>query len=337
MRIGLLGFGAWGKIHADVLDSLENHEIITIACKSTSTAQEAKEAYPAVEVTTDYREVIARNDLDAIDVVLPSFLHVPVAKAALETGKHVLLEKPMASNLADAQNLLETVSKSDKVVSLIHELRSSAQWAGVKTKIENGFIGTPHYALMNLFRFPYRKGRDDWRYSQETVGSWVLEEPIHFIDLLLWYFEELGAPTAVTTFGNIEKNGLTRDFTAVFEFSDKGYGIVSQTLSGFEHHQLVEITGDAGAIRSLWSGAMDRTEKPEFSVTYKQHGEETSRREQFEQPSGELFEIRRYISDALDSMEKGVSMYPVEKEMQLIRTCLAAEESLRAGKRIELL
>lgn len=336
MRIGLLGFGAWGRIHADVINSLEKHEIVAVACKSLSTAQEAEAALPGAEVTTDFQEVIAREDLDVIDVVLPSHLHVPAATSALESGKHVLLEKPMAPNLEDAQILLDTVAKSDKLVSLIHELRSSEQWAGVNTRIKNGDLGTPHYALLNLFRFPYRKGKEDWRYSQETVGSWVLEEPIHFIDLLLWYFEELGAPTAVTTFGNMEENGLTRDFTAVFEFSGKAYGILSQTLSGFEHHQVVEITGNVGAIRSLWSGAMDRTDKPQFSVTYKRHDEETSTLEQFEHTSGELFEIGRYIGRALDSLENGISIYPPEKELQLIRTCLAAEESLRTNRRIEL-
>jgi len=336
MRVALLGFGAWGSIHAKVIHSLEHHELSAIACNTRESAEQAKAAYPAAEVSTDYPALIARKDIDAVDVVLPSHFHVPAAIAALEAGKHVLLEKPMAPNLEDGQRLLDATAGSDRAVSLIHELRCSEQWAGVKRLIAGGEIGRPHYGLLNLFRFPYRTGRGEWRYSGEKVGSWVLEEPIHFIDLLLWYFEELGAPTGVTAFGNLEGGGLTREFTAVFDFSGGAYGIVSQTLSGFEHHQVAEITGSGGAVRSLWSGAMDRTERPDFSVTYKRSGDETSSRMQFEQPSGELFEIRRYISDALDGLERGESLYPPEKEQQLIRICLAAEESLRSGKRIVL-
>jgi myo-inositol 2-dehydrogenase/D-chiro-inositol 1-dehydrogenase len=336
MRIALLGFGAWGSIHAEVLDSLENHELSSIVCHSRETAERAQATYPAAEVTTDYRAPIARDDIDAVDVVLPSHYHVPAAIAALEAGKHVLLEKPMAPNLADGRRLLEATDGSDRAVSLIHELRCSEQWAGVKHLIAAGEIGRPHHALLNLFRFPYRSGRDEWRYSEDKVGSWVLEEPIHFVDLLLWYFEELGSPAGVTAFGNVESTGLTREFTAVFDFHGGAYGIVSQTLSGFEHHQVAEITGNEGAIRSLWSGAMDRTDRPEFSVTYKRKGAETLSRMQFEQPSGELFEIRRYISDALDGLEKGDSLYPPKKELELIRICLSAEEALRSGQRVAL-
>jgi myo-inositol 2-dehydrogenase/D-chiro-inositol 1-dehydrogenase len=336
MRIALLGFGAWGGIHAEVIHSLEHHELSAIACHTDETAERAKAAYPAAEVTTDYRALIARKDIDAVDVVLPSHFHVPAAAAALEAGKHVLLEKPMAPNLDDGRKLLEAAAASGRTISLVHELRCSEQWAGVRRLIAEGEIGTPHYALLNLFRFPYRTGRGEWRYSGEKVGSWVLEEPIHFIDLLLWYFEELGSPAGVTAFGNVEPGGLTREFTAVFDFPGGAYGIVSQTLSGFEHHQVAEITGSGGAVRSLWSGAMDRTERPEFSVTCKRKGEESSRRLQFEHPSGELFEIRRYISDALDGLERGESLYPPEKEQELIRICLAAEESLRSGRRMEL-
>ncbi len=336
MRIALLGFGAWGSIHAEVLDSLENHELSAIVCHSRETAKRAQATYPAAEVSTDYRAQIARDDIDAVDVVLPSHYHVPAAIAALEAGKHVLLEKPMAPNLADGRRLLEASDGSDKAVSLIHELRCSKQWAGVKHLIAAGEIGRPHHALLNLFRFPYRSGRGEWRYSEDKVGSWVLEEPIHFVDLLLWYFEELGSPAGVTAFGNVESTGLTRDFTAAFDFPGGAYGIISQTLSGFEHHQVVEITGSEGAVRSLWSGAMDRTDRPEFSVTYKRQGEENLSRMQFEHPSGELFEIRRYISDALDGLEKGESLYPPKKELELIRVCLAAEESLRSGRRVDL-
>jgi myo-inositol 2-dehydrogenase/D-chiro-inositol 1-dehydrogenase len=135
---------------------------------------------------------------------------------------------------------------------------------------------------------------------------------------------------------NSEESDLSRDFTAVFEFPNGGYGMISQTLGGFEHHQVVEVTGTGGAIRSLWSGAMDRTDKPQYSVAYKTRSEEHPHYLNLEGPSGELFEIRRYIGSALDEMEAGVSVYPVEKELQLMRVCLAAEQSARTGTRVEL-
>jgi myo-inositol 2-dehydrogenase / D-chiro-inositol 1-dehydrogenase len=336
MKIGILGYGAWGHIHSEVIESLERHELAAVACKSEESAEEARRDHPGALVSIDYNEIIERRDIDCIDVVLPTYLHVPAAIAALETGKHVLLEKPPAPGLEDAGRLLDAVSRSGKSLSLVHELRCSDQWAGIKHRIADGEIGLPRYGLFNLFRFPYRSGKEGWRYEQEKVGSWVLEEPIHFIDLMLWYFADAGKPQAVTAFGNTGENGLTRDFTAVFDFPGGAYGIVTQTLAGFEHHQVVEITGEKGAIRSLWSGAMDRTDHPEFSVAYKSHESEDPDYEDLTGPSGELFEIRRYISSALDKLEENVSLYPMEQEFELMKLCLFAEESLRMGKRIVL-
>jgi myo-inositol 2-dehydrogenase / D-chiro-inositol 1-dehydrogenase len=336
MRVGLIGYGAWGRIHARSIKSLANHELVAIACKSPDTAREARKDHPQCRITTNHLEIIASNDIDVVDIVVPNHLHVPFAVAALEAGKHVLLEKPMAPDSAAADRLVAAAQKSDKSVSLIHELRCSEQWLWLKSAIDRGDIGSPRYILLNLFRFPYRTGKDGWRYRPENVGSWVLEEPIHFIDLMLWYFEKTGAPTAVTAFTNPGEKNLSQDFTAVFEFPTGAYGVISQTLSAFEHHQVIEISGSEGAIRSIWSGAMDRTDKPIFSVTAQIHGDDAPVQIKLEHPSGEIFEIQEYIRVAMDGLAQGRSLYTVEKARKLVEFCLAAEQSAREHRRIEL-
>jgi myo-inositol 2-dehydrogenase/D-chiro-inositol 1-dehydrogenase len=336
MRVGLIGYGAWGAIHATSIKSLANHELVAIACKSQDTARHAQKDHPQCRITTDHLEILASQDIDVVDIVVPNHLHVSFAVAALEAGKHVLLEKPMAPDLVAGDKLVEAAQKSDKSVSLIHELRCSEQWSWLKNAIDRGDIGSPRYILLNLFRFPYRTGKDGWRYRPEDVGSWVLEEPIHFIDLMLWYFEIAGAPTAVTAFSNPGEKNLSQDFTAVFEFATGAYGVISQTLSAFEHHQVIEIAGTEGALRSIWSGAMDRTDKPIFSVTAQGRGEDAPVQIKLEHPSGEIFEIQENIRLALDGLAEGRSLYPVEKARNLVNLCLVAEQSARERRRIEL-
>ena len=336
MKVGLIGYGAWGGIHATSIKSLAKHELVAIACKSQDSARQAQMDHPECRITTDHREILASNDIDVVDIVAPNHLHVPFAIAALEAGKHVLLEKPMAPDNKASDELVAAAQKSDKSVTLIHELRCSEQWSWLKNAIDRGDIGSPRYILLNLFRFPYRTGKEGWRYRPQEVGSWVLEEPIHFIDLMLWYFETSGAPTAVTAFTNPGEKSLSQDFTAVFEFANGAYGVVSQTLSAFEHHQVIEIAGSEGAIRSIWSGAMDRTDKPVFSVTAQCRGDDAPVQINLEQPSGEIFEIQEYIGLALDGLAEGRSIYTVEKARNLVSLCLAAEQSARERRRIEL-
>lgn len=336
MRVAIIGFGGWGQVHAASVHKLPDHELTAIACNTEKTASLARERYPEAQVFTNYRDALKHPAVEAVHIVVPSYLHLEVTLAALESGKHVILEKPMALSLEEADRLLEATKATDRVVTVVHELRVSQQWSAVRNAIAEGRIGKPRYALLNLFRFPYRTGAAGWRYIPEQVGSWVLEEPIHFIDLLLWYFRELGPPRSVSAFVNPDETALSRDFTAVFRFDDGAHGVISQTLSAFEHHQVVEVAGTNGAIRSLWSGAMDRTDHPEFSLWIRSGAEGTPERISFPGNSGELFEIESYLDRALHAFTEGQSLYTVEQERELIRLCLAAEESARTGSTVEL-
>src|SRR5207253_2369022 len=119
-------------------------------------------------------------ELDVVDIVTPSHTHLEICTAALNADRHVLLEKPMALNLADCRAMNDLAKKKQRVLAIGHELRLSSQWGEVKRVIERGTIGTPQYVLVELSRKPYRTGASGWRYDAARVGSWVLEEPIHF-------------------------------------------------------------------------------------------------------------------------------------------------------------
>ena len=78
------------------------------------------------------------------------------------------------------------------------------------------------------------------------VGSWILEEPVHFFDMLMWWFEELGDPHLVHGFGNAKSGreaGMYDNFSAVMRWPKGAYAVVTQTLAGFEHHHVVEVVG----------------------------------------------------------------------------------------------
>ena len=95
MRFGLIGYGAWGRYHARSMASL-GLELAHIACRNEATAAAARQDFPGARVTLDWRDVIADPAVDVVDIVLPNYLHAEVGCAALEAGKDVLLEKPMA-------------------------------------------------------------------------------------------------------------------------------------------------------------------------------------------------------------------------------------------------
>lgn len=129
MRIGLIGFGAWGRQHAQAITSLAGLELAAIGCGSADSAAAAAAAYPQAQVTQDWRQVLANPDIETIDIALPNHMHAEVAIAALHAGKDVLLEKPMANTAQECDALLAAERASGRLVSIGHELRQSLQWA----------------------------------------------------------------------------------------------------------------------------------------------------------------------------------------------------------------
>ena len=126
VRYGLIGFGAWGKHHADAITKAHNAELVGIAAHSEPTAADATAAYPNAFVSTDYHALLARPDLDVIDVVVPSYLHHEVATAVLESGRHLLLEKPMGISLEQCDAMIASAKQHDRLLCVGHELRLSS-------------------------------------------------------------------------------------------------------------------------------------------------------------------------------------------------------------------
>src|SRR4051812_28880715 len=96
VRCGLIGYGAWGRHHAEAISATAGAQLVAICARSEQSQAAAVAAHPGARVYADYREMLAREQLDLCDIVLPSDQHFTVARAVLESGRHLLLEKPMA-------------------------------------------------------------------------------------------------------------------------------------------------------------------------------------------------------------------------------------------------
>ena len=333
VRIGLIGFGAWGRCHAEAIRKTPDTELVAIAAHSEMSCAAASEAFPDVRVVSDYRELLARPDIDLIDIVLPSHLHHEVAGATLAAGKHLLLEKPMCLSVQQCDDLIEQAGKNNLKIAIGHELRLSSLWGHVKSLIDEGGIGIPQYVLVELSRKPYRQGSGGWRYDIHRVGSWILEEPIHFFDLARWYLSSAGEPVSVYAAANSrqpEHPELQDNFSAIVKFPGGRYAVISQSLAMFEHHQTVKISGTTGSLWASWSGALDRTRTATFSL--KVSNGETVREIPVSRAAGELFELEDQLEMMVRSVrdDSGVCTSGADGKWS-VAMCLAAEQSVKSG------
>jgi myo-inositol 2-dehydrogenase/D-chiro-inositol 1-dehydrogenase len=331
VRFALAGFGAWGKHHAKSIHENPDARLVAITAPSGASRAEAAQLYPQAQIFADAAEMIATADFEILDIVTPSHTHRDIAITAMKRGRHVLLEKPMSTSVEDCKAITAAAAACGVRLAIGHEFRLSSQWGEVKKIIERGIIGEPQYVLVELLRKPYRQGADGWRYDPKRVGSWVLEEPIHFFDLARWYLERSGDPVELYAYGNSrdpQRPQLFDNFSAMFRCANGSYAVVSQTLAAFEHHQTVKVSGTKGAIWAGWSGALDRTLEPSFFL--KVFDGETLTEQPIAKFSGELFELREEIAQCV-RMVRGEShgLATGLDGLWSAGLCLVAEESIR--------
>ena len=335
MRFGLIGYGLFGRHHARAIAQAPGATLAAIACRTPETAEAARKDWPDAVIELDYRVLLARRDIDAVDIVVPNDLHEEIGVAALEAGKDVLLEKPLALTVAACDRLIETARRTGRVLSIGHELRLSEQWGVIKRLIDAGDLGDLRCVTFNLFRFPYRPGSGAWRHDPRRIGSWIMEELVHHFDLALWYFARWGDPVAVSAvgFSRGDDPALTEVLTATLQFRGGRYAAVTLTLTGFEYHLACDVIGAEGALRAWWSGGMDRTREADFGLTVQRRGASVPVAVPLAR-SGELFELEEQLRLCVGAFTERRALVSAEEARKAVAVCLAVEEALSEGREV---
>ncbi len=343
MKFGLIGYGAWGKHHAQAIRNSPGTELVAIAAKTETTAAQAQKDYPDSKVYTDYHALLKDASIDIVDVAVPNYMHAEIGVAALDAGKNVLLEKPMAIHREECDRLIEARDRNNRLLSIAHDYRTSTQYIRIKELIDDGELGDPMYININLFRNRFRQGSDGWRFNSKNVGSWILEEPVHFFDLVLWYMGCYEDPISIFAIGNSTDRdvGLYDNFTCFVRYRNGPCAVISQTLGGFQHHTQVQVVGKEGAARTFWSGAMDREKRPNIGFQVRKRGFEFKRGihecETIEfSPDSEGFKLQNQINRVVKAFGEGYAPTPGEEARKRVIICDEAVRSIREGREVEI-
>lgn len=333
IRFGLIGYGGWGSHHASALASTRGVVLKAIATRSADSLERARANHPDADVHDDLFDLTGRDDIDVVDIVVPNALHFPVVQLVLEAGKHVLVEKPLALSVEQCHELVQLAAARGLTIAVAHTMRLSPLWSRVKQIIENGWIGEPRAAWLDLWRLPCREGVDSWRYDPQFVGNWLLEGPIHLFDLARWYLSPAGEPESIFARANSREpgqEGLEYNFTAQIDFPRGAQAVVAQTMGGFEHQQSVRITGTRGALIATWTGNIDRTRSPKESLRL--YDGKQIEEIALDRPSGEMLELREMIYAVAATVREGYAL-PVSTTdaTWAVALCEAARRSITTG------
>jgi predicted dehydrogenase len=145
VNFGVIGYGYWGPNVVRNLTNLEGSQVLMIAELSAAARKRAQKAYPGIEVTSDTADVILSPKIDTVAVITPVWTHYELAKAALENGKHVFVEKPFTSNTAQGEELINLAERKNLKIMVDHTFLFTGAVKKIWQLLDQGILGKLYY------------------------------------------------------------------------------------------------------------------------------------------------------------------------------------------------
>ncbi|HEY1462586.1 MAG TPA: Gfo/Idh/MocA family oxidoreductase [Terriglobales bacterium] len=145
IKFGVVGYGYWGPNIVRNLDQQEGSQVVAICDKSPASRKKIQKNHPHARLTADSAELMSATDIDAIAVVTPVWTHYELAKAALENGKHVFVEKPFTSCVSQADELIELAAKKNLRIMVDHTFLFTGAVKKMAELLDNGSLGKVYY------------------------------------------------------------------------------------------------------------------------------------------------------------------------------------------------
>ncbi len=221
VRIGLVGAGAAAQInHIPALKKVEGLELVAIVDRDPEKAQQVAQRFGIPSALGRFDELLADDSIDAVDLCTPNYLHQPMAVAALEAGKHVLCERPLARSAQEAAAMVKAAKKADRLClcAVQHRFRPDALL--LKKFVEKGDLGEIFHAKTGWLRQRTSWDSDEWRRTKrESGGGVVLDLGFQMLDLALWVLDQPKVDSVTASLHRSRKGEVEDSATAFFRLA----------------------------------------------------------------------------------------------------------------------
>jgi predicted dehydrogenase/putative sterol carrier protein len=261
LRIGIIGCGIIAKLHARAYEDVERAQLYAVCDVDPEVASARKEEWGAEKAFSDYRELLADPEVDAVELLTPHKLHERMVIEALDAGKHVALQKPMTVSLESADRMIAHASQSDRVFKVTDNYVFYPPVVLARKMIESGDIGEPQLIRMKMIHSP-RGGWEmpvasyDWRFDEISEGRFTNAfDHGHHEWATAWYL--MGEVERVTAWIDSTDGILDSPLALMWKYKDaRKYGVCDFVYSKelhipskyYPNDEWFEITGTRGVI-----------------------------------------------------------------------------------------
>ncbi len=325
VKFGVIGLGRFGEIHCEALSGIPQAELFALCTRTESRLEALAKRFGVSYTYTDYNDLLANTEVEAVSIVTMWNQHVGPTLAALLAGKHVFVEKPMASTVAECEEIVSAANASDKCFMVGHICRFNSRYAAAKREIEVGRIGKI-VSISARRNIPASVSES----VLSKIGP-IIGDGIHDTDLMLWYtgarVETVYAQTLSVRELRYPDIGWTmyRFNTGTIGVCENVWFLPEQTP--FRIDERMEIIGTEGSIHIHQS-------HPNFSICDKNGWEspDTTYWPMLHNlRSGALREELIYFANCILDGKTPAIITP-DEAMEAVRVCLAAEDSAAKGQ-----
>jgi predicted dehydrogenase len=255
VKFGIIGMGPWGREILTALSKMPSAQITAICDTYEPYVGKGKEIAPNAATFADYRKLLESAEVEAVVIATPSHLHKEISLAAIQAGKHVYLEAPIAHTVEEAKIIALAGKGSSKIFQAGLQGRSNLLYTHVGKFVKTGVLGTPVEVVAQwnkkdswrrMASTPEREKELNWRLSKATSPGLVGEAGVHHIDLANWFLN--GLPVAVTGFSGIIGWNDGRDVPdtvqAVIEYPNSVRMTFTSTLSSSFSNSFTTVQGN---------------------------------------------------------------------------------------------
>tara|TARA_Y100000310_G_C20702405_1_gene831070 strand:+ start:6664 stop:7695 length:1032 start_codon:yes stop_codon:yes gene_type:complete len=305
INFGIIGCGRVFLKHAESVMQLKNAKLVGVCDIKTDRLEAAKKKYNC-KGYEDYKEMVLQSDIDVVSICTPSGLHAEMTIKAAKAGKHVIVEKPMAMNLHEADEMIEECKQNNVKLFVVKQNRYNEPIKRLKGALDEKRFGQLFYGNVTVYwsRPQEYYDQDPWRGTKAIDGGVLMNQSSHHIDMIRWLMGEVKSVKAYT-------DTLTHDIESedmgivILKFKNGAVGSIVATTSVFPHNieGSVTIMGTKGTVK-VGGVALNKMEIWKFK-DWKNEDELIS--ESSENPPNVYgFGHFHYIKDAVESIQKNM-------------------------------
>ncbi|WP_416210523.1 Gfo/Idh/MocA family protein [Nesterenkonia sp. HG001] len=228
-RVGVIGLGWAGQQHLEAFSQAAGVEVLALAGMEDDLRQTLGGQYGVPHLVRTWEELLEVDSLDAVSIAVPTFLHAPIAIAALERGLHVLCEKPLARDADEGQIMVDAARRAGRVLDVAFNHRRRGDIRALKGVIDSGELGRSYYAKASWLRRQGIPQLGSWFTSKELSGGGpLIDIGVHVLDYALYLLDEPKAVTvSASAFAELGTRGRggAKNVSVTREDADRAYEV----------------------------------------------------------------------------------------------------------------